>query len=61
MVGLVETMLKPHKDLPKSKTWDEQESTQRQISATDEQIDALVCELFGLTEAEVRIIEGEST
>ncbi len=57
MVGLVETMLKLHKDLPKAKTPHEQESIQRQIAATDRQIDELVCELYGLTEDEIRIVE----
>jgi hypothetical protein len=28
------------------------------IEATDEQIDALVYELYGLTEEEIRIVEG---
>jgi hypothetical protein len=55
----VETMLKLHKDLPKAKTPHEQESLQRQIAATDKQIDQLVYELYGLTEEEVRIVEGE--
>ena len=31
---------------------------QRQIEATDRQIDALVYELYGLTEAEIKIVEG---
>ena len=57
---LVETMLKPHKDLPKARTPHEQESVQRQIAATDKVIDALVYELYALTEGEVMIIEGES-
>ncbi|GEM_PF-2077968 len=39
------TMLKLHKDLPKVKTPDEKESIQRQIAATDRQIDTLVYEL----------------
>jgi hypothetical protein len=30
----------------------------RQIAATDPQIDHLVYELYGLTEEEVRIVEG---
>lgn len=58
MVGLVETMLKLHKDSPKTKTPHEQESLQRQIVATDRQIDILVHELYGLTEDEIRIVEG---
>ena len=51
-------MLKLHKDLPKAKTPHEQESLQRQIAATDKAIDALVSELYGLTEADIRIVEG---
>ena len=43
----------------RAKTPHEQESLQRQIAATDKQIDALVYELYGLTEKEVRIVEGE--
>jgi len=35
-------MLKLHKDMPRAKTPHEQESLQRQIAATDVQIDALV-------------------
>ena len=31
---------------------------QRQIEATGRQIDALVYELYGLTEAEIKIVEG---
>jgi hypothetical protein len=58
MVGLVETMLKLHKDLPKAKVPHEQESIQRQIAATDQQIGRLVYELNGLTEDEIRIVEG---
>ena len=32
---------------------------QRQIEATDRQIDALVYELYGLTEEEIEIVAGE--
>jgi hypothetical protein len=31
---------------------------QRQIEATDAEIDALVYELYGLTDAEIAIVEG---
>ncbi len=58
MVGLVETMLKLHKDLPKAKTPHEQESLQRQIAVTDGQINRLVYELYGLTENDVAVVEG---
>ena len=60
IVGLVETMLKLHKDLPKAKTPHEQESLQRQIAATDKQIDSLVYELYGLTENEIAVVEGRT-
>jgi hypothetical protein len=32
---------------------------QRQIDATDKQIDTLVYELYGLTEEEIKIVEGK--
>ncbi len=35
-------------------------SLQSQIAATDRQIDALVYELYGLTDEEIRIVEGET-
>ena len=47
-----------HEDLPKAKTPHEQESLQRQIAATDEAIAALGHEPHGLTEDDVRIVEG---
>ena len=56
MVGLVETMLKLHRDLPKAKTPHEREIMKRQVAATDRQIDALVYGLYGLTEDEIRIV-----
>ena len=59
MVSLVERMLELYKQLPKAKTPHEQESLQRQIAATDKQIDAFVYELYGLTEEAVRIVDGE--
>ena len=34
---------------------------QRQIETTDEEIDALVCELYGLTDEEVAIVEETGT
>jgi len=58
MAGMVEMMLKLHKDLPKANTPHEQESLQRQIAATDKLIDTLVYELYGLTKQEIDIIEG---
>ena len=57
MVELVEAMLKLHKDLLTAKTNHEKSLIQRQIAATDKQIDQLVYELYDLTEKEIRIVE----
>ena len=54
-------MLKLHKGLPKAKTAPDKTAIERQVAATDRQIDALVYELYGLTEEEIRIVEGERT
>ena len=59
MVELVERMLTLNKQLVASKTPDKKTRLQRQIDATDQQIDQLVYELYGLTEDEIKIIEGE--
>jgi hypothetical protein len=47
------------KKLPAARTPYDQESLQRQIDATDSEIDRLVYELYGLTEDEIRIVEGK--
>jgi hypothetical protein len=51
-------MLKLHKDLPKARTAPDKTAIERQIAVTDKQIDQLVYELYGLTEGEIRIVEG---
>jgi len=51
-------MLKSHKDLPKARTAPDKTAIKRQIAATDKQIDQLVYGLYGLTEEEIRIVEG---
>jgi hypothetical protein len=53
-------MLTLHKQLPVVKTEQEKTVIQRQIDATDKQIDQLVYELYGLTEAEIKIVEGSA-
>ncbi len=58
MVALVEQMLDLHKKLAASAIPEERALYQRQIEATDRQIDALVYELYGLTEEEIAIVEG---
>ena len=46
-----------HKQLPEARTPHERTTLQRQIEATDGQIDTLVFELYGLTEEEIEIVE----
>jgi len=58
MVSLVERMLDLHKRKAAVKTPNEQERLEREIKATDEAIDKLVYELYGLTEEEIRVVEG---
>ena len=56
IVSLVERMLSLHKQSPK--TPQEQEMVKREIESTDREIDSLVYELYGLSEEEIRIVEG---
>jgi len=58
MVKLVEQMLSLNKQLAAARTPQEKTALERQISATDKQIDQLVYELYDLTPEEVSIIEG---
>ena len=58
MVSLVEQMLALHKQLPQAQTPHEKTALQRRIEATDGQIDALVYELYGLTQEEIGIVEA---
>ena len=57
MVELVGQMLLLRKQLVVAKTPDEKTRIQRQIDATDQQINELVYELYGLTEKEIQIVE----
>ncbi len=56
MVSLVERMLALHKQSPR--TPQEKEMLQREIESTDRAIDAMVYQLYGLTEEEIKIVEG---
>ena len=58
MVSLVDQMLSLNKQLPTVKTDHEKTALQRQIDTIDKQIDELVYELYGITEEERKIIEG---
>ncbi len=49
------------KHLRAAKTHADRELYQRQIEATDKQIDALVYELYGLTQEEITMVEGAGT
>ncbi|MBI2446942.1 MAG: Eco57I restriction-modification methylase domain-containing protein, partial [Candidatus Omnitrophica bacterium] len=60
MVALVDQMLELHKQLASAKTDHDKTVIQRQIDATDRQIDLLVYELYGLTEDEIKIVEEGS-
>lgn len=44
---------------PKTKIPMERTAIERQIEVTDKQIDQLVYKLYGLTEEEIKIVEGE--
>ncbi len=57
IISLVDSMLSFNKQLLEARTPHEQITLQRQIEATDDQIDALVYELYGLTEEEIKIVE----
>ena len=58
MVTLVEQMLELHKRLAARKSQSDRDLYQRQIDATDREIDKLVYELYGLTDEEIKVVEG---
>ncbi len=58
VISLVDQMLAFHKQNPR--TPQAKESLHREIEETDKQIDQLVYELYGLTEEEIKIVEGGS-
>jgi hypothetical protein len=60
LVALVTAMLDLHSKLEAATIAADKELYQRQTEATDRQIDALVYELYGLTEDEIRIVEEAS-
>jgi hypothetical protein len=56
IVALVQRMLDLHKHIPQ--TPQEQERLTRDIQTTDREIDTLVYQLYGLTDAEIKIVEN---
>ncbi|MFI5166433.1 MAG: Eco57I restriction-modification methylase domain-containing protein [Thermoanaerobaculales bacterium] len=59
MVERVDGMLALHTKLAAARTDHEKTVLQRQIDATDREIDILVYELYGLTDEEIKIVEGQ--
>ncbi|THJ18208.1 MAG: restriction endonuclease subunit R [Nitrospira sp. CG24B] len=60
IVSLVEGMLELHQRLTDAKTPTDKDRLQRQIDATDQEIDRLVYDLYDLTEEEIQIVEAAS-
>jgi hypothetical protein len=58
MVKLVDSMLGMHKQLASAKGEAQRGAIQRQIEATDTEIDRLVYGLYGLSKEEIAIVEG---
>ncbi len=59
MVELVSQMLDLHKRLPGAKAPDDRVRLEREIKATDDEIDRLVYELYDLTTDEIALVDGE--
>jgi type I restriction-modification system DNA methylase subunit len=59
MVTLVDSMLGLRKQRAAAKSAAQKAITQRQIDATDAEIDRLVYDLYGLTAEEIALVEGE--
>jgi len=57
MVALVDSMQTLHKQLANAKSEAQKTVIQRQIAATDAEIDRLVYDLYGLTKKEIAIVE----
>ena len=61
IVKFVESMLALHKQHASAKSEAQRGAIQRQIEATDAEIDRLVYDLYGLTKDEIAIVEGQGT
>lgn len=59
IVTLVDTILQLNKQLQEATLPHQQEQLKQRIAFTDKKIDALAYELYGLTEEEVKIVEGK--
>jgi hypothetical protein len=59
LVALVDNMLELQKKYHETRMERDKELYERQIKVVDAQIDRLVYDLYGLTEREVKVVEGE--
>jgi hypothetical protein len=60
LAKLARDMLLLHQRLSVAKTPQEKTAFERQITATDTQMDRLVYDLYGLTDDEIKIVERQS-
>jgi hypothetical protein len=60
VIALVEKMMELHQRLSAARSPTDRNFLQRQINATDHQINRLVYELYGLTDEEITIVEEGS-
>jgi len=60
LVGLVDKMLAMSPKLRAAKSDAERQTLQNAVTATDQQIDALVYDLYGLTPEEIKLVEGNA-
>jgi len=60
MVVVVERTVDLHKKLAAAKNPNDKTNLQREIDATDRQVDQLVYKLYGLTEEEIKIVETDN-
>lgn len=61
IISLVDQMLSAKKQLHQSKTESDKNYLERKCESLDKQIDKLVYELYGLTEEEIKIVEGNTS
>ena len=59
IVDIVKDMIDLHKKQHSAKSDHDKIHVQRQIDATDNGIDKLIYTLYGLTDEEIRIVEGK--
>ena len=59
LVALVESMLELQKKYNEARMERDKELYERQMKIVDAQIDRLVYELYGLTEEEIKVMEGK--